>query len=117
MQPIFSTYFCPPGKGHSSCQVTAPAAGRHRNHLAAVLSPREETKIISDQYLITYDYASFVIHVIKGSKYQELDKGSKLCRITVGSDQLEEHSVPIRASHQQLTHLYVNLLTKTFNFY
>ena len=43
-------------------------------------------------------------------KYQELNEGSKLCRVAVGSDQLQEHRVPVRPSDQQLAHLDVNSL-------
>ena len=55
---------------------------------------------------------SFIEHIIKVRRYQELNKGSKLCRVAVSSNQLEEHSVAIRASHQQLTHLINDLLHK-----
>ena len=41
-----------------------------------------------------------------------MNKGSKLSRVAVGSNQLQEHSVAIRASHQQLTHLIFDLLYK-----
>ena len=41
-----------------------------------------------------------------------LNQGSKLCRVAVGSDQLQEHRVPVRPSDQQLAHLDVNSLKK-----
>ena len=41
-----------------------------------------------------------------------MNEGSKLCRVAVGGDQLQEHRVPVRPSDQQLAHLDVNSLKK-----